>query len=233
MKTDPEYKGDDFWLQTPYLFFYLQVASSVASFVVAAVSVDRSLPAWDQYTNFYVLCVNSGITTAFFSWFKMGLIDNRYLQMEGEDGFQYNRFIHFIIRFPALLLLPPFFTHVIPMMFVYCWIAVPVAFFLFIGVIDLWRQIAKPFLVSNGVREPFVEYFTLLSMEVSLRFLFVFMFHTLFNWASLLYMQSFPITPEGYIGVLVRDWQLRTQTQCFVSHATNSVRGVVVLFSWF
>jgi len=46
-------------------------------------------------------------------------------------------------------------------------------------------------------------------------------------------MQGLPITPEGYIGVLVRDWHLRSQTQCFLSSAAKSAHGIVVLFSWF
>ena len=86
-KTDPEYKGDDFWQQTPYFFLYLQLASAFASFVVAAVNVDRSLPAWDQYTNFYALVVNSGIPTAVFSVLKMAMIDGRLEQKNGENGF--------------------------------------------------------------------------------------------------------------------------------------------------
>jgi len=49
----------------------------------------------------------------------------------------------------------------------------------------------------------------------------------------LLYIQGLPITPEGYISVLVKDWHLRTQTQCFLKHAVNSADGIVLLFSWF
>ena len=39
-------------------------------------------------------------------------------------------------------------------------------------------------------------------------------------------MQGLPIAPEAYIGVLVRDWDLRSQTQCFLSRATNSTHAV-------
>ena len=119
------------------------------------------------------------------------------------------------------------------MLLMYCWIAGPVAFFLFIGVVFLWRDYAVAFLVSKGVRMPFAMYFRDLSVEVCWRFFFIFVFHTPFNWGSLLYMKGLPITPEAYIGVLVRDWQLRSQTQCFLSSAANSAHGVVVLFSWF
>jgi hypothetical protein len=87
--------------------------------------------------------------------------------------------------------------------------------------------------LEQGVREPFAQYFMELSVEVCWRFFFIFIFHTLFNWGSLPYMQGLPITPEAYFGVLVRDWQLRTQTQCFLSRAANSAHGIVVLFSWF
>ena len=80
---------------------------------------------------------------------------------------------------------------------------------------------------------PFAKYFIYISVEVCWRFGFIFTFQTLFNWGSLLYMQGLSITPEAYIGVLVRDWQLRSQTQCFLSSAANSAHGVVVLFSWF
>jgi hypothetical protein len=119
------------------------------------------------------------------------------------------------------------------MLLMYCWIAAPVALFLFVGVKVLWDEYALIFLVSKGVRVPFARYLMDLTIEVCWRFFFIFMFHTLFNWGSLLYMQGLPITPEGYIGVLVRDWRLRSQTQCFLSSAANSAHGVVVLFSWF
>ena len=217
------------------------MASAFASFVVAAVNVDRSLPAWDQYTTFCALVVNSGIPTAVFSMLKMAGIDKREQMKfifptedtEGALSKYWPWWLTPFLLFPALVLVPPFFTHILPMLLMYCWIAVPVALFLFYGVVLLWEQYGRAFLVSKGVREPFAEYFRDLSIEVCLRFGFIFMFHTLFNWGSLLYMQSFPITPEAYIGVLVRDWQLRSQTQCFLSSATNSAHGVVLLFSWF
>jgi hypothetical protein len=242
-KTDSDYEGDDFWLQIPYLFLYLQLFSALVSLVIAAKSVDPSLPAWDQYTNFYALIVNSGIPTAVFSMLKMATIDERKQMsfiwppldndIEGALGKYWPWWLQPLLVFPPLILLPPFLTHILPMMLMYCWIALPAAFALFLGVVMFFRDIVKPFLVSKGFREQFAQYFVDLSFEVSLRFFFIFFFHTLFNWGSLLYIQGLPITPQGYISVLVQDWHLRSQTQCFLKHAANSADGIVVLFSWF
>ena len=219
-KTDPEYGGDDWWQQTPYFFLYLQLASAVGSFIVAAIQIDVSQPAWDQYTNFYGLVVNSGIPTAAFSLMKMSLIDERGKQLDKTK-------IRYFVLFPLWVLAPPFLTHIFPMMIMYFWILVP-AVVLFV----CSEKFAIPIVVKD-VRDPFANYIMALWQEIWLRFSFIFMFHTLFNWGSLLYTQGLPITPEGYIGVLMRDWHLRSQTQCFLSHAANSALGVVVLFSWF
>ena len=66
---------------------------------------------------------------------------------------------------------------------------------------------------------------------------FGFRFHTLFNWGSILYhilyQQCLSITSEGYISVLVTDWHLCTQTQCFLSEQIDSLHHYVVLLSWF
>jgi hypothetical protein len=75
--------------------------------------------------------------------------------------------------------------------------------------------------------ELFVEVFFLFL------FLFIFFFHVLFNWASLVYAQGLPLTPQGYIGVFSQDWHLRTQSYCFLAHATESKSGLIALFSWF
>ena len=229
-KTDKDYTGDDFWLQGPYLFLYLQLFSALVSLVIAAKSVDPSLPAWDQYTNFYARIVNSGIPTAAFSFVNMAWIDGREKQM-GELGW-----LGLFLYITSLTLLPPFLTHILPMMLMYCWIALPAAIGLFgrVGRVALFfDEIVKSFLVSKGFRKPFANYFMDLSLEVSWRFLYIFMYHTLFNWGSLLYIQGLPITPQGYISVLVQDWHLRSQTQCFLNHALDSADGIVVLFSWF
>ena len=261
-KTDPKYKGEDFWQQTPYLFLYLQVASAFASFVVAAVNVDRSLPAWDQYTNFYALVVNSGIPTAVFSMLKMALIDGREQMKfvlpevpgifpEGHIQRRLSKYwpwwLQPFLIFPIVVLVPPFCTHILPMI-IYGWILHPL-YYLYLtatqgaschyvsftdaSIVSRKTRPLKPFLKSMSVRKPFAQYFIDLCVELSWRIIFVFMFHTLFNYGSLLYQQSFPITPEAYIGVLVRDWHLRSQTQCFLSRATNSADGIVILFSWF
>jgi hypothetical protein len=55
-----------------------------------------------------------------------------------------------------------------------------------------------------GARDVFLRYHVELFLEVFLRFLFIFLFHVLYNWASLVYVQGLPLTPQGYIGVFSR-----------------------------
>lgn len=149
------------------------------------------------------------------------------------------------VSFSLPLLVPPFFTHILPGSVMYCWIVLPViALARGISVITGLKQgqiqiqsqgTTRRVLdfVFLGAREALMLYHIELFVEVFLRFSFIFAFHVLFNWASLVYAQGLPITPQGYIGVLVQDWHLRSQSQCFIAHAHESSRGLVTFFSWF
>jgi hypothetical protein len=118
------------------------------------------------------------------------------------------------------------------MMFFYCWAAVPILLLLSVGVPLLWDRHVTPLLAGFGLRAAFVDYIVVLLLELSWRCLFVFLFRVLFNWGSLLYLQPPPLTPQAYISVLVQDWHLRSQSECFVHHAMQSSRGSITLFSW-
>jgi hypothetical protein len=241
-KTDPDYRGPDFWYQTPYLFLYLQIIASWISFIVAAVRVDASLPGWAKYTDFCAMIVNSGIPMTLFSLFKMLVLDGRrspFEYMSELPGFQ-------LVALPLWLLACPVATHILPAMVIYCWvifamyIVVPLLIFLlvclvsFIGVcLSVLLDLCELREVFCGARHTFQQYNIDLLKEVSLRFLFIFFFHVLFNWASLVYNQPAPITKQGYLDVFAQDWHLRSQSQCFFNHALETEGGLVTLFSWF
>jgi hypothetical protein len=206
---------------------------------VAAVRVDRSLPAWEQYTDFCATIVNSGIPMTLFSLGKMAFLDRRRFQMKGLPARIWG-----YVCLPLFLLVLPLLTHILPGMVLYCWIALPViatalwlpaafGFNIYQGKFSLEGSVRKVLaFVFPRAREVFLRYHIELLVEVSLRFLFIFLFHVLFNWASLVYAQGLPLTPQGYIGVLAQDWHLRSQSQCFFNHAPESSRGLVALFSW-
>lgn len=118
------------------------------------------------------------------------------------------------------------------MMLVYCWITLPTFFIFVLGF--LFAEFGgRSVFAAYGFRDTFADYFSRLMFEVLLRFLFIFTFHTLFNWGSLLYQQGLPISTEGYISVLVMDWRLRSQTACFLAPSLNSAQQVVMFLSWF
>jgi hypothetical protein len=83
----------------------------------------------------------------------------------------------------------------------------------------------------------FQIYHERLFAEIFCRYIFVvFLFHTLFNWAHLLYQQPMPtsglISGQAYVAPLVQDWHLRSQSPCFLNRAHESARGLVALVSW-
>ena len=236
-KTDPDYRGPDFWYQAPYLFLYLQIIASWISFIVAAVRVDASLPGWAKYTDFCAMIVNSGIPMTLFSLYKMLVLDGRRSPFEYMSELPGFSLVAYIIFVPLWLLAGPVATHILPAMVIYCWVIFVICWVSHSSA--SWRHELKGrnyevlSRVFCGARANFLQYHVDLLTEVSLRFLFIFFFHVLFNWASLVYNQRAPITAQGYLDVFAQDWHLRSQSQCFFNHAHETEGGLVTLFSWF
>ena len=228
-KRYSEYLGGDIWRQTPYVFLQLQLLIALASLVVAVLSIEtQGMLLWDIYQNFFAIVVNSGIATVCGSTIKMYLLDKRSEQFEHLP-----RWFKLLIWLPPVLLVAPTLTHVIPAVVLYCWLAIPGLVGLSVGLPLWWDRVVSPFLLQRcRLRSVFVDYAVVLLLELCWRFLFIYMFHILYDWASIIYLDEFPITPIEYFDVLVRERQIRMQSICFKNNALLSPAGVVLLFSW-
>ena len=228
-KRYSEYFGRDIWRQTPYVFLLLQLLIALASLVVAVLSIEtQGMLYWDMYQNFFAIVVNSGITTVCGSTIKMYLLDRR-----GEQFEHLPRWFKLLIWLPPVLLVAPTLTHVIPAVVLYCWLALPGLLGLSVGLPLWWDRVVSPFLLQRcRLRSVFVDYAVVLLLELCWRFLFIYLFHILYDWASILYLEEFPITPIEYFDVLVDERHIRMQSICFKNNALLSPAGFVLLFSW-
>ena len=149
---------------------------------------------------------------------------------------KFPQWIRPLFFFPLLILLPPLFTHIMPAMLMYFWISAP-SFWLAFKMFIFWRQIVEEHETSIfsylGFRQVFIEYHVQFFAEIFLRLLFIFLFHTLFNWSSLIYLQLVTSPLTAYVDVIKQDVHLRSQYVCFERHAIESARGITTLFSWF
>lgn len=142
-------------------------------------------------------------------------------------------FAEVLIFFPALFVLPPIVTHVIPGLFVFAWISLPV--------------LLLAFLSYSCSREDFhrhlpsvVRYFLRLQYEVSSRFVAIFLLQVLYNYSAILYSKSLPISSSDYIDVITFDYKIRTQSYCFFSSLWEGVgktgeanaRTIITFMAW-
>jgi len=246
-QNDRRYRGNDYWLQTPYIFLYLQLLYGGVSIILTCVNVSGlaslGLSAWDSYTTFYGVLCNSCVPMTIFQVIKMAApwpFDNRWEQMREITG------IWLVVWLFVLFLFVPFLTHILPSSVLYCWVWLFVAvalsalcavFVFFISGVSLLDHLLV-FLRPKGKskEEPdnrILRYFGEIAAEVVLRFFFVFTVQTLFNYSFLAYKFPIPMTPQQYMSVIMTDYQLRSQTYCFYSRTLNSgAAGLMLLTSF-
>jgi hypothetical protein len=237
-KNDPDYEEDDYWLQAPFIFLYLQVLTSILTTIAVLTNIDPSLPAWRGYTNFYAWVVNTGVPTTLFSILQMIFLEKRM-----EQFADMKLLVSIFISFPAFILIPPFLTHILPAMVLYIWIVFPIVL-ISIGIFVGWNkftdvdnreksQLFSRLLFCCGINSTrnFQAYLVDFAVEVYFRFLFIFIFQCMYNYASLAYKQT-PLTPSAYVGIISYDYHLRSQSACFIEKSFVAQR-VALLLSWF
>lgn len=85
-----------------------------------------------------------------------------------------------------------------------------------------------------------VRYFLRLQYEVSSRFVAIFLLQVLYNYSSILYSKSLPISPSDYIDVITFDYKIRTQSYCFFNSLWEGVgkageanaRTIITFMAW-
>lgn len=245
-QNDRRYKGNDYWLQTPYIFLYLQLLYGGVSIILTCANVSGlgplGLSAWDSYTIFYGVLCNSCVPMTIFQVIKMAApwpFDNRWEQMKEIKG------IWRVVWVFGLFLLVPFLTHIVPSSVLYCWVWIFVAlalsalcavFVFFISGVSLLDRLLVYCSKKKNKEEPdnrILCYFGEIAAEVVLRFFFVFTVQTLYNYSFLAYKFPIPMTPQQYMSVIMTDYHLRSQTHCFYSRALNSgAAGLLLLTSF-
>jgi len=138
-----------------------------------------------------------------------------------------------IIFLPGLFILPPIVTHVIPGLFVFAWISIPVMTLAYLSYYcsreDFHRNLPSV-----------VRYFLRLQYEVSSRFVAIFLLQVLYNYSSILCSKSLPISPSDYIDVITFDYKIRTQSYCFFNSLWEGVgkageanaRTIITFMAW-
>jgi hypothetical protein len=70
-----------------------------------------------------------------------------------------------------------------------------------------------------------------IKFEIGLRLLHILMMQTLFNYMYLFYKYQAP-TWDEYVGVIVDEYHLRTQTYCALESIDTDLRNLLVFLSW-
>lgn len=85
-KQDSHYRESDFFIQTPFIFFYLQLLYGFVSIIMACYNVSKlQLSDWDRYTTLFGIILNSCVPMTFFQALKLRWLDGREIQMEILD----------------------------------------------------------------------------------------------------------------------------------------------------
>ena len=242
-KQDPHYQESDFAYQTPFIFFYLQLAYGLVSIIMACVTVSKlQMSSWDVYTALFGIISNSCVPMTFFQLFKLSILEKREMQMKQLEN---STFIFLGIF--SLFMITPFFTHLLPMIILYVWViifvfaalmALSIVLYLMVDATGIVAYITSLFqskkkAIDDTIDNRVMEYLSTFYVELVLRFIVIFFVQTLFNYACAVYQFPIPMSPQQYLWVIVRDYQLRTQTYCYFQKSFNSGAAGIVLFTSF
>jgi len=219
-KEDKHKKG------VPTLFLRLQILYAGITAVLILIYFEKGATPWESYSNLQGLLANSSITTTLISCFMaVGNTDEETSEEREESG-------AVGAALCMLIFAPLFFTHILPGVVLFGWVGLVLLLLIFcVG--NLYRMCVE-YLLGVGESTPYQKFAVKLMMEFFFRIFFTFIIQTLTNYMSILYTyQPGHISPGMYIDVIVREWDLRSQTECFLSsQAEGSKLGFITLFSF-
>jgi len=94
------------------------------------------------------------------------------------------------------------------------------------------EEITESFKDGN-IDNRIMEFLGKIGQEVLLRFFFIFFVQTLYHYSCIVYTYPIPMSPQQYMHVIARDFELRSQTYCFYERTFNSGYGGILLFTSF
>ena len=222
------------------IFIYLQCAKFVFSTIFAMGKAAPGSSPFKSYVNWYGLVMNADLPTVIFSMLSpihmdlevlRELDDNKglwgllvtiwhillYFWHRFCDIFSFKKFGYwtYLMRFPFIILIPPFFTHFCVAGTLYFWLGFVCLFFFLIG----WRFKWIFFCILRCFEQCFDVWFLLwIVFEVVARFGFVVYCQTLYNVMSVIYLQDNVTDPKNYIFALTWTWHLTMNPQCFAEN---------------
>lgn len=216
-------------------FFYIQAFSAIISIVVALVDAcTANKNSWNTYQDFYGVVLNSSFLTFCISLTEFGFsLTDEKLSRDNYDRAARLPPVVFSVSnalswFSIGFLLPPFFTHIIPAVFLYCWIFLIIGFGTIIAtvlvftiaeynerLVEIWGQAFE-----NAVMSLFFRYFWVMICIVA------------FDLAYFFYHNTHGVSPIDYIAVVISEYDLRTQTLCLLRHYEENAQNYLILFSW-
>jgi hypothetical protein len=224
----------------PTLFIYFQACSAFVSFILACFTtfLHKNGTQWDQYQNFYGLLLNSNVLTFFVSGIIFSITDGTEVDEKvSRESIIFARKkasgrTTWLVFSIILLFLPPFLTHILPAIVVYCWIWMA-------GVVIAMTVVCCFAFLPGGGRkagekETAVDKLVGMAVLVGFRLLIILVFQTFFNYMYLLYQVEYKtvMSSDQYLGVITDEYALRTQTSCLFNHFEGSLKNGLVLFSW-
>ena len=148
------------------------------------------------------------------------------------------RFVTAFLAVQVLIVIPPLLSHLIPACALYGWIVLCgtalslLSRWLMHSLILSRDAVMGPGIESNSGRDDIrvvLRDLSHLLTKILQRFAFIWMMQTLFNYAALWFADP----SHDYFGVVSHEFDLRSQSYCFLFKLTNTrVRGTIMLLSW-
>ena len=235
------------------IFIYLQCAKFVFSTIFAMGKAAPGSTPFKSYVNWYGLVMNADLPTVIFSMLSpihmdlevlRELDDNKglwgllvtiwhillYFWHRFCDIFSFKKFGYwtYLMMFPFVILIPPFFTHFCVAGTLYFWLGFLALFFFLIA----WRFKWIFFCILHCFERCFDVWFLLwVVFEIVARFGFVVYCQTLYNVMSVIYLQDNVMDPKNYIFGLTWTWHLTMNPHCFA--ANKDVAMLLIYLSAF
>jgi len=221
-------------------FLFLQVTFQVAHaiYIIISVSQHDNMSHWDKYEAFVASFINSGAVSVVLFARDRPVTSFLFPEQDTNTSADVTSSLGKRVRawlkkscgtstvnqercFGALLLLnvplaPGIFTHVVPMIFMYCWIFLPLMS-ASIGIGMLTRKLSQDTSIAKVSR-----FFV---VTLCLNF-FALLIQSSINYGVLVYSNQ-----HSYIGVIVEEFNLRS-TVCYYENVLESVRSVLAFLSY-
>jgi len=205
-------------------FSFVTLLTQAAYILYETSTLNGEYSKWNRYQQFLLKVMNSGVLATLSGWW-LSLYANS-MQVSKEKSHN-NNWLPYCVGVPiCFVLVLVLLTHVIPMVFMYIWVAViwEMCFVLvFYTLYSLSLKCCGGKFIA-GVILSFIKKITVVGV-------ITFTCQTLLHFGVLVYAQSVPISGHEYIHVIVDEYNIR-RTDCYFDGMKASFEKMYSFMTW-